>query len=366
MKTFVLKSTLFLLPFILALLIELFVLPIDFFTFRTWEAILVMKYRTFFSGHFYPNMEISRIEEGDLAAHTPFAVEKKVRWVTDRYGYRKQNTDLQRHQVVIIGESNIAGICLSQDEILSEVLEDRLKVSVYPYAPVGGINSFLKNERFMEHSPDVVIFARIERELLDLDSLKPIRKGSWFSKLKRPLQENRAIQSLAIALDRISKMAMLHYFRASLRRSISPPKPHAPQFISSQYGPIFFIQGKSANEDVPNEKLDRAVRMIRSYDKALKRRGIRFIFLPIPNKENIFYKGLGTTKPVFLERLISELKRYGVETIDTQKAFEEAFEKNQILLYHTDDTHWNANGVRLTAELLVKAIEKKGEILRHS
>ena len=67
-----------------------------------------------------------------------------------------------------------------------------------------------------------------------------------------------------------------------------------------------------------------------------------------------------------MERLISELKRYGVETIDTQKAFEEAFEKNQILLYHTDDTHWNANGVRLTAELLVKAIEKKGEILRHS
>jgi hypothetical protein len=356
MKSFLFKSILFLLPFILALLIELFILPIDFFTFRAWEALLVMKYRTFFTGHFYPNMEISRIEEGDLAAHTRFAVKKKVRWVTDRYGFRKRNTDLQKHPIVIIGESNIAGICLSQDEILSEVLEDRLKLSVYPYAPVGGINSFLKNERFMEHSPDIVIFARIERELLDLDSLKPIKGEKWFSKLKQPLQENRVIQSLAITLDRLSKMAMLHYFRASLRRSISEPRPRAPASISSQYGPIFFIQGKSANEDVPKAKLDRAVRVIRSYDEALKRRGIRFIFLPIPNKENIFYKGLETKRPVFLERLISGLKRYGVETIDTQKAFEEAFEKSQILLYHTDDTHWNGNGVRLTAGLLAKAI----------
>ncbi len=365
MKTFVFKSTLFVLPFILALLIELFILPIDFFTFRVWEALLVRKYRTFFSGHFYPDMEISKIEEGDLAAHTRFAVKKKVRWVTDRYGYRKRNTDVQRHKIVIIGESNIAGICLSQEEILSEVLEDRLKMSVYPYAPVGGINSFLKNERFTENSPDIVIFARIERELLDLDSLKPIRGGEWFSKLRQPFQENRMIQSFAIPLDRISKMAMLHYFRASLRRSISTPKPRGPNPISSQYGPIFFIQGKSANENVSRERLDRAIQVIRSYHEAVKKRGIRFIFLPIPNKENIFYKDLEATKPVFLERLISELKSCGVETIDTQKAFEEAFQKNQILLYHSDDTHWNGNGVRLAADLLAKAIEEKGKILPH-
>jgi alginate O-acetyltransferase complex protein AlgJ len=359
MKTLVFKSALFVLPFLLALLIELFILPIDFFTFRVWEALTVRKYHAFFSGHFYPNMEISKIEEGDLAARTKFAVKKKVRWMTDRYGYRKQNTDLQKHNVVIVGESNIAGSSLTQEQILSEVLEDRLRVSVYPYAPVGSINSFLKNERFIENAPDIVIFARIERELLDLDSLKPIRGKKWFSKLRQSFQENRMIQSLAITLDRISKMAMLHYFRASLRRSISTPKPHASHSISSQYGPIFFIQGKSSNENVSKEKLDRAVQVIRSYNEVLKKRGIRFIFLPIPNKENIFYKDLETTRPVFLERLISELKSYGVETIDTQKAFEEAFQKEQMLLYHTDDTHWNGNGVRLTADLLAKAIEGK-------
>lgn len=363
MKTFVFKCTLFVLPFILIILIELFVLPVDFFTFRVWEALLVKKCRTFFHGHFYPNMEISKIEEGDLAAHTRFAVKKKVRWVTDRYGYRKRNTDLQKYQVVIVGESNIAGSSLTQEELLSEVLEDRLKVSVYPYAPVSSINSFLKEKRFIEHSPDTVIFARIERELLDLEPLEPARAKTSFSRLKPRSQENRTIQSLAILLNRISKMTMLHYVRASLRRSISPAHPRAPQFISSQYGPVFFLQGKSANENVSKEKLDRAIQVIRSYHEALKRKGIRFILLPIPNKENIFYKDLETARPVFLEQLISELKKYGVETIDTQKAFEEAFQKDQTLLYHTDDSHWNGNGVRLTAELLAKAIEGKGKKL---
>jgi hypothetical protein len=366
MRKFLFKSNLFLLPFFLALCLELFILPIDFFTFRVWEAIVVRKYRNLFPGHFYPNMEITKIEEGDLAPRTRFAIKKKVRWVTDRYGYRKRNTDLQKHEIVIIGESNIAGSSLTQEDILSEVLEDQLKVSVYPYAPVGGINTFLKDKRFIENSPDIVIFARIERELLDLDSLKTIREKKLFPKLKRQIQKNRMIQSLGIHLDRVSKMVMLHYFRASLRRSISTPKHFGPKPISSHYGPIFFIQGRRANEDVSQVKLDKAIQIIKSYNNAVKSRGIRFIFLPIPNKENIFYEHLQTKRPVFLEQLISELKSHGIETIDTQKAFEEAFRKNQVLLYHTDDTHWNGNAVRIAAGLLIKVIEEKDRILPHS
>jgi hypothetical protein len=268
--------------------------------------------------------------------------------------------------MVIIGESNIAGSSLTQEEILSEVLEDQLKVSVYPYAPVGRINSFLKNKRFIENSPDIVIFARIERELLDLPSLKPIRENKLSSKLKKQIQKNRMIQSLTIQLDRVSKMIMLHHFRANLRRSISTPKHFGSEHISSQYGPIFFVQGRSANEDVSKEKLDKAIQIIKSYNDAVKSRGIRFIFLPIPNKENIYFESLQTPRPVFLEQLISELKSHGIETIDTQKAFEEAFQKNQVLLYHTDDTHWNGNAVRIAADLLTKVIEERERILPHS
>ncbi len=105
--------------------------------------------------------------------------------------------------------------------------------------------------------------------------------------------------------------------------------------------------------------MNQTVQIILSYNKFVRSRGIRFIFVPIPNKENILYDYLHTKRPVFLEQLISELKGHGIETIDTQKAFEEVFRKNQVLLYHPEDTHWNANAVKLTAELIKNWLVKK-------
>ena len=208
----------------------------------------------------------------------------------------------------------------------------------------------------MENPPEIVIFARIERELLDLDLLKPVSEKKWIPKLKQQIQMNPMIQSLGIQLDRLSKMIMLHSVRASLRRSVIAPKPLGPEPTASPYGPLFFIQGKAANEDVPEETLDRAIQIIKRYQKAIKGRELHFIFLPIPNKENIFYKSLQTPKPPFLKRLIEGLNREGVETIDTQKAFEEVYEKEGTLLYQTDDTHWNAVAVALTATLIQDTI----------
>lgn len=358
MKNLSFKLFLFLFPFIICLGVELFVLPIDFFTFRVWEAVVIRNVRSFFPGRFYPNMEIMKVEEGDLAAHTPFALKKNVRWTTDQYGYRKRNTNLQKHKILIIGESNIAGSGLTQEEILSEVLETRLRVSVYPYAPIGRITSFLKDIRFIENPPEIVVFARIERELLDLDLLKPVGKKRWPLRIKQQIQLNPMIQTFGIYLDRLVKLNMLHSVRAGVKRIVSSPRPLGSGPYPSPFGPVFFIQGKSANEEISQETLDKTIQTIKQYHHTIQQRGMRFIFLPIPNKENIFYESLQTPKPAFLKRLIEELKREGVETIDTQKAFEEIYEKEGTLLYQTDDTHWNADGVALTATLIQEAIGK--------
>jgi hypothetical protein len=57
--------------------------------------------------------------------------------------------------------------------------------------------------------------------------------------------------------------------------------------------------------------------------------------------------------------LISELRGLGIETIDTQKAFDEVHQRGKILLYHTDDTHWNGNGVKIAADLIKEMVERK-------
>jgi alginate O-acetyltransferase complex protein AlgJ len=331
----------------------------DYFTFRVWEALVVRKFKNILPGPFYPNQEMTKVEKGDLGHHFSFADKREVRWVTDRYGYRKKNTEVRKHPIVIVGESNIAGSNLTQKEILSEVLENQLKISVYPYAPVGSINSFLKDKRFIDQPPDILIFSRVERELLDLPILKEPKDRRWASKLRQKMNQNEWFQNSIIQLDRLYKLNMLHFFRASLRRCIAPPPENFLPRISSPYGRILFLQGAEANRDVPKEKLNQIIQIILSYNKIVRSRGVRFIFVPIPNKENIFYEYLQTRRPVFLEQLISALRDHKIEAIDTQKPFEETFQKNRILLHYSDDTHWNANGVKLTAELIKNWIEKK-------
>lgn len=360
MKRFIFKLFIFLLPFIVAISIELFILPLDYFTFRIWEAVVVKKFKKILTGPFYPGIRLKKFEEGDLAHHTKFSIKKEVDWYTDRYGYRKKSEGDEYYPIVIVGDSNIAGSGLKQDDILSEVLEKRLNSKVYPMAPEG-IGKFLKTKRFIKNPPEILIFEAVEREIFYLSPLKPTKRdkdeGEIIDKIKL-LRENRLLQSIAITLDRIYKANMLNYIRANLRRALNFKHELNAKYIHPEFGPIFFLQGPDANKDVKRETLEKAVRIIKSYSEEIKKMGIRFIFLPIPEKENIFHELLGTPRPVFLENLISELKKEGVETIDTQEAFEKAYKRDHILLYQTDDSHWNENGVRLAATLIESYINR--------
>ncbi len=364
MKKFILKFIAIFIPFMIAIGIEVLILPPDFFTFRVWEALRIKK---FLSGKFYPNMVITKVEEGDLAAHTIFAYKRKVTWITDRYGYRKENTNRHKHEIVLIGDSNVAGCGLTQEDILSEVLEKRLMVSVYPLAPAN-VNTFFKDWRFKKYPPHVVIIASIERGICDLPRAKAFSKKTP-TILERQLSElggnmesqildNRFIQFVGKSIDRMYKENMLYSLRARLRRIVSSQSYNINyQSISTKDGFVFFIQGSKANKDVSKDEFDRAVYVIKTYNEFLKGKGIRFIFLPIPNKENIYYKYLQTEKPIFLKQLISTLRNLGIETIDTQKAFDDAFQKGPAL-YQRDDTHWSAQGVKIAADLIEQTLKK--------
>jgi hypothetical protein len=370
MKNILGKLMLFFSPFFLALCLELFVLPIDVFTFRVWEALNVRKFRSFLSGEFYPNREIVKVEEGDLAHHTPYAVKRQAVWITDRHGYRKRNTDRTRHEVVIIGDSLIAGSGLTQEEILSEVLEARLGLSVYPYAPEG-VKTFLRDFRFRDHPPDVVVLGVAERFIEDLREIKNPSLRGWVSekrateglgdRWKRQWKESRLVQEVGVLLGRLYKGNMFQYLRATLRRSIQSVRSGGKS-VSSEHGPIFFLQGAAYRGKDSRDEVTRAADVVKGYDELFRNSGIRFIFLPIPEKESMYYERLGISKPLFLEHLTAELQARGVETVELQRAFERAFQKG-VLLYRPDDTHWNENGVRIAADLLAERVsEKRGGV----
>jgi hypothetical protein len=349
------KYILFFLPFIAAICLELFILPVHHFTFRVWESLAVKRSFGILKGQFYPNMDLRKQEEGDLAYYTRCAVKKDVQWITDKYGYRKSNATIKKHPIVIVGDSNIAGSSLSQEELLSEILEKNLRQSVYPLASER-LRAVFQHNLLKKNLPEIVILASIERDIPEgLSPLKPrdFITPSRFDRLAEDMRFNPVVQQIAVVIDRIFKGNMLNYLRARINGS-GPSQRRVP---AGKDCPIFFLQGAAINADSPRSRVDTAVERINKYDDFLKKRGIRLIFLPIPNKETIHYQQLKTKKPDFLERLTGRLEELNIEVINTQKAFDDFYQKTGSMLYQGDDSHWNALGVRITADLLEKQIK---------
>jgi hypothetical protein len=122
---------------------------------------------------------------------------------------------------------------------------------------------------------------------------------------------------------------------------------------------MLFLMGTAANKDVPKEQIVAHAQMIEDYCRTVQKRGMRFIFLPIPTKENIYHDLLPDPKrPVYLDHLILEMKKRGVETVNLQDAFGREYRKNSTLLYWLDDTHWNGKGVQIAADVMVQMLKK--------
>jgi hypothetical protein len=259
----------------------------------------------------------------------------------------------------------VAGIGLTQKELPSEMLEKRLGVSVYPYAP-RRVSDFLKDSRFFRYPPDIVIFETAEDQIALLTPLsarqKAAKEEGTVIEFFRKTREIPWIQSVGIFLDRIYKGNMLNYFRAQLKRKVSIAKP----LYSYRAGPMLFLWGMAANKDVPKEQIDAHVQTIDDYCHAVQKRGMRFIFLPIPTKENIYHNLLPDQKrPVYLDQLILELKKRGVETVNLQEAFDQEYHKNSALLYWPDDTHCNGKGIRIAADLIEQMLKKDEQFIHH-
>ncbi|MBB6610723.1 hypothetical protein H7F15_06715 [Pontibacter sp. Tf4] len=355
-KKLLAKLTLLVLPFILWPLIEATVLPMNFFTFRIWETISVNTMRIM-SGPFYPNQRWVMEEEGELAPHTPFAARRKVEWITDEYGYRNRDTNCD---VLLIGDSNVTGVKLTQEETLAEVLERQLKKEVYSFAPAT-MNRFLATDRFLEDAPELVIVSSIERRI---PSLPAVGANGLDSRIRNftgnMINASPVLTYAAITADRISKLGLYHRTLAAIERRFGKR-----EYIA--YNNEFFLEGEEANRDFTDQEIQQIADVLEGYKQAVEARGIRFMFLPIPNKENIYYKLLpNQKKPNFLPKLIAELRKRNISVVDIQGPFEELYQQKNIPLFPVDDAHWNHIAVQVASEKVVTQLDELQEPAQHN
>ncbi|MGB7341751.1 MAG: hypothetical protein WBC91_22835 [Phototrophicaceae bacterium] len=319
----------------------LFFLPVDFFNFRVWEALLPHKLT--FDGIFYPNHYIQKIEHGDLGLRTSYSVDYPVIWQTDGYGFRYSGGELEAIDLVIIGDSFTVGSSLTQSQTLAAQLTTDTSI-VYPYAPAT-INQYLSDGRFVDNLPEYVLVQRVERNLG-----RPFCIGA--------IPEPRPISEPANIWDHISIQLDIAY----------RTREYANRYISSQFNELrppivnpdtrmLFLSGSIRPPDLDIALLTEQMLRCQQW---FQDRGSTLIFMPVPDKETIYFEDIPMAsradlnieqRQQVLRNLIASTSTAGIPTIDLLSAFTTAADTDRII-YQLDDTHWNADGVSLAAPLI--------------
>jgi len=199
-------------PFAALVAIELFVLPVDFFTFRVWEALTIQYVRPA-DGIFYPKMHVVKNEHADkLGFRDPNP--RTVEWFTDEHGFRNRPRAIapERYDIVVVGDSNIVGSSHDQKDTIAEVLERKCRCPVYSY---GGASKrqFFNDPRFKKNPPRVVVVEAIGAEFYKAS----YAALNYANLLDGPGSEQSFLpDSLAVMLDRLLKTNMLEFVRSRL------------------------------------------------------------------------------------------------------------------------------------------------------
>lgn len=343
MKVFLKKALLFIVIPIISLGVIEAMLPITFFAFRHFEAVRFetnVPHKT----SMYPNISSSMLAVGDLCHHTKYAVIKKEIWKTDKLGYRN-DTFYASPDVLIIGDSFTMGSGLSQEETLSSKLESKSnnKLKVYNMATTT-MSEFDKQLKLgVINKPKLLIFEVCER--VNPAPLVKYHEEKYF-KLENAIDDLFSIGNLNVYLDKALKQFSIKWVRARLHNQVGVG-------VRSVGGSnMYFLLNGEENHMVG--EFDREVKTVVSYKKYCDSLGIKFLFLPLPNKETLYYERVPYVKqPDYLFQLDSVLTTFNVPTVNSLKIYNDYRKTHDSILYHLDDTHWNPNGVDVIANELI-------------
>lgn len=350
-------------PFALAVAAELWLLPLDAFTRRAWEALVVFPSgpRIGLAGPFYPGRRLVTEEEGDLMIGHPDAPRRPAEWRTDRYGFRTDDHPGRPADIVIVGDSLVAGTRLTQDDTLAAVMERSLRRRVYPYAPAS-VGEVLVDPRFRESRPAVVLLVAFERSLryfepLDSAMVEAARRRRTYGWRGNPvwitLRESPWIRLPVVWMNRVRKGNMLQRVRAVCRGR------HALQRGRISDGAMLFLEGEQAGTPLTTAEVDRAARAVAGYGSLFAAEGIRFVFAPVPDKETIYWPWPAARgRPSALRRVAARIRSLGGEVVELQPAFEAAAAGAPAgePLFQPDDTHWSPAGVNVAAREVARVL----------
>lgn len=329
-----LKIILLAAPLLAIAFLEAVVLPKDYFTYRSWEALTVNFFFENLPGPFYPSTKITKWEALDRNPRGPRV--RQNEWITDLYGYRNRSLPkLGQKYGVVIGDSNIAGASYSQNEIFSEHLG--LKTG-FPWVNLNyeyfepWTHPFCRNQK-----PAVIVYELKRGYLLTLSKMS-IRTGD-------PLLRN---EPLAVTMDHATKLSALNRLRATWGMSAINLKdqfrdPHLDLFRKG-LGRVLFGGVQKRPGDVYAFKNSSPVRTLIDYTRRCEDLGILFIILVLPDT-------VREADPLIQELISSRCHVIGFLPNDR---YQDGADLE--LFWQKDDSHWAIQGVEECANEVAKLL----------
>jgi hypothetical protein len=346
-KTIIARLSLLFAPLVIWQMVELFVLPVDLFTFRFWEALVAQRVHLL-PGPFYPNTYLEKYSAGDLASRGPRR--KLVRFHSDRYGQRNPPRGDKAFEIVIIGDSNIMGSHIDEPDTIRAEVESRCNCSVYAYGSGlwSNILSFLEDDRFERNPPAYVVleFRPGDFEQGNMRVYRPCAGSAFPNRTlvarlcdtvdSRLLQVLAAMglqehQTVLAFIDRFHKQPAYHFLHSRLgltaRDDIDQTGAASPDKRSS---------------------IERSKEALRSYRAALAERGSQFLLFVMPNHTN-HPAGDGSV-PAWLSDLQEE--SFNVISINSSTTPLSTLSS----WWMDEDSHWREESIEFSAGLIWKEI----------
>ena len=331
------------------------------FAFRAWEIMATAEPDA--PGPFKVSSTFDKLIYGDLANLLNVRKFRRIRhqhFQTDAYGFRNPAApDTTYYPIVTIGDSDMAGSSLSDHETFSARLAERLGVRIYNYAP-RSLAAFLADPRFKARPPRLIIWEHVERTIFST-VFRPYADWPDDSSLPSDMPLLPPSPPSEPRLSTYWSRAVFHELRWRLTGLRPPDIGH----IDPASGMLFYAPGiQMVSLTARQRGLSTVLKGIRNAHRYCRQQGITLLYLPLPDKENIYRFRLPAQRvnpqdqQPFLQILHAELVAQGIPAIDLYTPFRDLAAQGE-LLYFPDDTHWNAQGVAAAADIAARYIREQ-------
>ena len=303
--------------------------------------------------------------------------------VTDEFGFRNVPPVSGRaYPVVVVGDSYMYTGTRMED-VFSAQLESRLGVPVYNHAydgrgPFWGLVRFLLSDRFKAHEPRVLVWGIVERELEGyafagigyqlafhrnaMNAPVVANCVDWQALSPRRLRTSLPNTSILAGTARKAWIQIRYRALGRLNPDVIPSRDGGQLFYKFSAEPLFWSREKRNVRAI-----SAAIVQVASNAAA---RNMQLAVVLIPDKERICvdqvpesYIGRRKIVPSILGELAQDLETRGIPAVDLTPGFLRASGAGR-QLYWRDDTHWNAEGIRLAADetaALLKPFDLRSE-----